>query len=53
MHEKRTLLALHFLKKVPPRILFKVSAKRVICDLGHIFNDVNRGIVQKPDAVGI
>ena len=41
-----------FLKKVLPWILFKLSAKRVICDLGNILNEVNRGIVQKPDAVG-
>ena len=54
MQEKGTFLALLFLKKkVLPRILFKFSAKRVICDLGHIFNEVIRGIVQKPDAVGI
>ena len=29
-----------------------VSAKRVLCILGHSFKKVNRGIVQKPDEVG-
>ena len=54
MQEKGTFLTLLFFKKkVLPRILFKFSAKRVICDLGHIFNEVIRGIVQKADAVGI
>ena len=37
-------LALHF--------FFKFSAKTVLCVLGYIFNKVNRGIVQKPTAVG-
>ena len=52
MQEKRTPLALHFQKKVSPRILFKFSAERVLYDLGHIFNEFNRGIFQKADAVG-
>ena len=41
-----------FLKKVLPSIFLKFSAERVLCVLGHLFNKVNRGIVQKPDVFG-
>ena len=30
-----------------------MSAKRVLCALGHIFNKVKSGIVQKSDTVGV
>ena len=52
MQEKGLLWHYIFKKKVSPRILFKFSAERVLYDLGHIFNEVNRGIFQKTDAVG-
>ena len=31
---------------------FKISAKRVPCALEYIFNTINRGTIQNPDAVG-
>ena len=40
-----------FVKKGLPRIFSNCSTKTVLCALGHNFNKVNRGIVQKPDAV--
>ena len=39
------------LQKVLPKIFKKFSAKKVLCALGHIFNKVNRSIVEKSDAV--
>ena len=51
MQRKRTLLTLRCFKKNLRRIVFKFSAKRVLCALEYIFNKVNRGIVQKLDAV--
>ena len=47
MKQKRTVLALHLLENILPRIFFKFSAKRVLCPLGYIFNKVNGVIVQK------
>ena len=41
-----------FKKKFLPRIFLKLSAKKVLCALGHIFNKVNRDIVEKPNADG-
>ena len=32
-----------------PKTFLKYSAKTVLCALGYIFNNVNRGKVQKPD----
>ena len=52
MQQKITLLALHFKEKVQHRFFLKsLSAKRVLCVQGNIFNKVNRDIVQKQDAV--
>ena len=51
MQEKRTLLVLHFKKKSYLGFFFIFSDKTVLRALGYIFNKVNRGIVQKPDAV--
>ena len=52
MQKKKDSFGAKFLEKVIPRIFFKFSTKGVLCALGHIFNEVNRGTVQKPDAVG-
>ena len=52
MQQKQTLLSLHFYKKSYLRFIIEISAKTVLCALGYIFNQVNRGKVQKPDAVG-
>ena len=41
-----------FLEKFIPRIFLKFSTIRALSDIEHIFNKFNRGIVQKPDAVG-
>ena len=41
-----------FYKNILPIIVLKLSAKRVLNSLWHIFNRVNRGIVQKANAVG-
>ena len=49
---RKERLIWRILKKVLPRIYLKFSAKRVLCAVGHIFNKVKRGIVQKPDTVG-
>ena len=45
-------MALHF-KKRPSLVFLKMSANRVLCALGHIFNKVKSGIVQKPDTFGV
>ena len=52
MQQKQTLLSLHFYKKSYLRFIIEISAKTVLCALGYIFNQVIRGKVQKPDAVG-
>ena len=39
-------------RNVLTRLYLKVSTKNVICALAHSFNKVNRGIVEKPEAVG-
>ena len=39
-------------KKVLPKTFLKFSPKKVLCTLEYIFNKVNRGMVEKPDAVG-
>ena len=58
---KKRLLALYFNKisylgiyllALNLGILPKFSAKRVLSPLEHIFNKVNRGIIQKPSEVG-
>ena len=41
----------YILKNILPKVFFKFRAKKVLCSLGHVFNKVNRGIVQKPDEV--
>ena len=46
MQQKRTLLALHFFKKVLPRIFFKFSVTGVLWILGRISSKVNKGIVR-------
>ena len=51
MYQKRIRLVLCF-KKFLPKIFLTVSAKKIYCAQGHIFNKVNRGIVENPDAVG-
>ena len=51
MQQKRILLVL-YLKYVLDKIFLKFSAKKFLCVLGYILNKVNRGIVEKPDAVG-
>ena len=52
MQQKGTLVALNFKKKSYLGFFTKFSARRALCDLGHIFNKVNRGVAQKPDVVG-
>ena len=52
MQQNRESFGFIFYKNILPKIFLKSSAKRVLCSLGHIFNKVNRGIVQKPDEVG-
>ena len=47
-----TSKALNFRKKPYLGFFLKYSNKRVLRVLGHIFNKVNRGIVQKSDAAG-
>ena len=39
-------------KKILPRIFLTFSAKRALCALGHIFNKVKRGVVQKSETAG-
>ena len=43
---KKDLFSYTFLKKCPTRDLFKVSGQRVLWALEHIFNKVNRDVVQ-------
>ena len=52
MQQKRTFLALHFLKKPYLGFFLKFSTRGVLFVLGHIFNKVNSGAVQTSDAVG-
>ena len=52
MKQKRDYFGITFYKNILSRIFFKFSAKEVFCSLWHIFNKVNRDIVQKPDEVG-
>ena len=50
MQQKRDSFDITFYKNILPRNL-KFSAKRVLWSLAHIFSEINRGIVQKPDEV--
>ena len=52
MQQEKESFGIIFYKYILPKIVFKFSAKRVLCSLGHIFNKVNGGIVQKPDEAG-
>ena len=52
MQQKRDSFDITFYKNILPMMFFKLSAKRVLFTLGHIFNKVNRSIVQKPDEDG-
>ena len=52
MQQKKDSFVTTFKKNILPRMFFKFSAKRVFSPLGHIFNKVNKGIVQMPDEVG-
>ena len=42
--KKRPLLTLYLLKKSYLGLTFKFSVKRVLCPLGHIFNEIKRDI---------
>ena len=53
MQQRRDSFGIKFYKNILPRIFFKVSAKRFLFPLEHIFNKVNRGKVKKPDEVGV
>ena len=51
---KKKLFWYNILIKISYLAFFrKFSVKRILCPLGHVFNIINRGIVQKPDGVGI
>ena len=52
MQQKRALLTLHFRNISYLGFFLKFSAKTVLFPVGHIFDKVNRGIVQKADEVG-
>ena len=51
MQQIREAFGITFYKNILPRILFRFSAQKFLCSLGHIFNKVSRGIVQKQDKV--
>ena len=51
VQQKRTLLALHFLKKYPTWGFFKFSAKRVFCPQVHIFSKVQMKLRHKIELV--
>ena len=48
---KKDFFGTTFQQNILTRIFLKFSARRVLSPLEHIFNKVNRGIIQKLDEV--
>ena len=52
MQQGRDSFGITFYKNILTSTFLKFNAKRVPWPLGHIFNEVNRGMAQKADEVG-
>ena len=52
MQQKKDSIGITFFKNILPKFFVNFSCKRVLWPLGHIFNKVNGGIVQRFDEVG-
>ena len=52
MQQKKDSIGITIYKNILPRFFVNFSCKKGLWLLGHIFNKVNGGTVQKPDEVG-